>query len=91
VVLDQRDRDIASSQSSPDAGGSSMTRKIIKLGNHPANEDKTAKLEWSGPNNKAVYGVRGGFVCILAYGLAFEGLFETLAEAKLAANEWVPA
>lgn len=64
-----------------------MTRKLIPISEHESNLDKTAKLEW--PIGKvcmwAVYSVRKGYVAILS-GLAFEGHFETLAEAKSAAQ-----
>lgn len=58
---------------------------LISISQHESNLDKTAKLEW--PLGKVcrgeVYSCRKGFVGILD-GMAFEGHFATLAEAKAA-------
>lgn len=56
--------------------------KIIPLNDHSANLDPSAKLEWSNNKGQSVYSVRGGFVAVPEYGLAMEGLFETLKIAR---------
>ncbi|MBX4941153.1 hypothetical protein [Rhizobium binae] len=60
-------------------------RALIPISQHESNLDKTAKLEW--PIGKvtrgAVYSVRKGFVGIIE-GMAFDGHFSTIAEAKAA-------
>lgn len=65
-----------------------MTRNMIQIGDHESNLDKTAKLEWHKGSDlsAAVYSCRKGFVAIRD-GMAFEGHFSTLQEAKVAAQE----
>ncbi len=64
-----------------------MVPKLIPIAEHESNLDPTCKLEW--PQGQvlrgSVYSCRKGFVALLD-GMAFEGHFETLADAKAAAQ-----
>lgn len=62
--------------------------KLIKIGDHESNLDKTAKLEWPTGGQVlrgSVYSCRKGFIAIRG-GMAFDGHFSTLQEAKAAAQ-----
>ena len=61
---------------------------LIPISEHESNLDKTAKLEWPTGGQVlrgAVYSVRKGYVAIFG-DMIFEGHFQTLAEAKTAAQ-----
>ena len=58
-----------------------MSRKIIQISDHPSNGDATAKLVWA-EGSKSVYSVKGGFIAIVGWPFAAEGLFGSLAEAR---------
>lgn len=63
-------------------------RNMIAIGNHESNYDRTCKLEWPTGGQVlrgSVYSCRKGYIALLD-GMAFEGHFETLAEAKSAAQ-----
>lgn len=56
-------------------------RATVETASHAHNADPTAKLEWS-RGEKSVYAVRGGFVAIIGWGKAVDGLFPSLNEAR---------
>lgn len=67
---------------------SDLPRQLIEINDHESNHDKTAKLEWPTGGQVlrgSVYSCRKGFVAILD-GMAFEGHFDSLSEAKHAAQ-----
>lgn len=62
--------------------------KLIEIEDHESALDPTAKLEWPIGGQVlrgSVYSVRKGFVALMD-GMAFEGYFPTLADAKAAAQ-----
>lgn len=71
----------------------SIDRKLIPIADHESNDDGSCKLEWPIGGQVlrgAVYKCRKGYV-VTVDGMAIEGHFETLSEAKDAARGGVAA
>lgn len=66
----------------------STSRKLVPIASHESNDDRSCKLEWPTGGQVlrgSVYSCRKGYVALID-GMAVEGHFETLAEAKSAAQ-----
>lgn len=58
-------------------------RNKIEIREHPSNLCIAAKLVWEDRFTlKHVYSVKGGYVACPAFGIAYEGLFASEAEAR---------
>lgn len=63
-------------------------RKLVPIAGHESNDDRSCKLVWPTGGqvlSGAVYSCRKGHIALID-GMAVEGHFETLAEAKIAAQ-----